>query len=57
MVFFTVKVDGITAAAAASSAAAAVEVGRARVWLTKRALSGCGGEEATNAIVVEAFLW
>lgn len=33
VVFFTVKVDGITAAAAA---AAVVEVGRARVLLTKR---------------------
>ena len=45
---------GITVAAA--SAVAAVEVGRARVLFDK-ALSGCGGEETTNAIVVDAFLW
>lgn len=53
--FFTVKVVGITAAAA-SAAAAVMEVGRARVLLEK-ALSGCGGKETTNAIVVDAFLW
>jgi len=45
-------VVGITVAAASAAAA----VGRARVLFDK-ALSGCGGEETTNAIVVDAFLW